>query len=1373
MLKSFSFGKNQAGVLITLLILISLGASYFFIYVPNNEKVVQERRFRCLRTIDLSIRNKISTSKTQITNLLNNYDKYYKNQQTAALNKLKKYITEYPRTNFTLLLPEQADKYFNNDSLISMGQDTSGTIKYFIDISSQFTFLAKKTTDNPGVKSSAVNKNISGTAIGMRFEFDQFMKPLLLTDVFDYYVVFINKKKIFEGYPTGLNYKNPDSLLNIKSQISTPGIRSLQIGETDYKLFSHPVFTFSDSKWIITGLLKSGVYQQEKNQLPLWVLLLLITAAIAMLVSLPWIKLYHMGNKDRLTTNDGIASVLVSMMLMSLLFFVFFKYANDLKDKKLSYKVNKHNDSVLYPSNSYSRDVLATKVTNALKGEIDTAYNLLSLFDKHYKTTDTDVYLLGQGKGKYDSVYKNHSGNIEIKQVFWLDRYGSEKTNLTPDSNNDPKGHYNERPYFKYPSRYKIGDNEFCLDQVFSFTHGTYRTVISKKTANGVIAMSLTMKSLENVVMPDGYQFAIISNNGWVLYHSKSNRDLFETFKKEFADSTALVSCLEAKSDTSFKTEYYGKRYNVKIKPIQGLPYFTVIFEDLEYNDMRDTEAYVFTFSMLIFMLIFLIIKYSVIFFVSSKRSFFKKQHFDTSWIGPHIKSHHQYNLSILANFLIILMLAIFFNHSSFLEYLFILLISVVFTSLFLNALFAIKYRRPDRYKYRFKITAIVWLSVFVMLINTAAILDLNGTHLLHFFLFELILIGIYFLILFFGETLFGRIQKFKKTLKLTWTFTHSYALMSTTRLIISSGIPVAFFFIYSFNYEQRLDTRYRQLHFAKSLVAKTQLMKKDINDTTLLTEFKKNLRPIYGVYFDDLFINSIKAIDTPKKTNNNLVFVSADTEEDLLTGKILSAMRLKISDIEIDNNNLNSSSVDGSAFFNPLNKQIGDSSPTQTYYGTDTNKYIKLSSLSHISYERPNFVFWILLTLSVFIFYYFIHQIIRKLFALNLHSTDDWDKLDNELLKNDNLNKLVLIIGSPGSNTLSRVTDWINKKYPENNEDQPIAPDSKSPAGNSAFVADMILIPTESGDGNAAWKSCRNQALSGYPIVIINHFEYNIRDANSSNFKLDLLESLISKGKCKIIIISTMHPVAFLDSFRLEQNTPVSESELGRWHMLLGNFRVLIDPLDKSKVSGSSNMPQRAIKEETQYSRFLNDMQETALKFLNKEIHSRSSEEETQGQIIDSLIYKLQLTSQYFYTDIWQSLTREEKFILYDLAEDGLVNSYDDFNLSMLICKGLITRDDGPLTLFNKSFRNFILTAIGEKEISRIKQQVRDNGKWRNLKTPLNLAILAILVFLFASQQEAYSRVVTYITALGAGIPAVLKVFSIFGGGESKKATE
>ena len=1374
MQKLFSFSKNQAGVLITLVILIALGACYFFMYLPNNERTVQERRFRCLRKIDRGLRQKIGTSEKQITSLINDYYKYSNNRQDKDLEKLKRYIAQYSRKNFTLLLPEQANKYANAGHIAYIGNDTSGN-RFYIDADSRITLFVNKPADGKAPDSAGAKVNLSGTTIGIQFEYDQFIKPLLLRDVFSYYLVFINKHKVYEDYPTGLNDNEPDSLLNKKSQITTPGVHSLQIGETDYKVFSHPVYTYDNDKWIITGLLKNADYQQEKNQLPLWVLLLLMTILVTMLVSLPWIKLYHMGNKDRLTINDAIASVLVSIVLMSLLFFVFFKYCIDIKQDLLPYPYSKTKGYVSYPSDTYSRNVLASKVNGAFTGEVNVAYNLLDSFKMNRTLVDTDVRLLRKSKSKYGALLRKYAPDLDIKEVYWLDGNATELTNLTVDSNNDPKGNYKNRSYFNEAGKYTVGNHKFYLDQIYSYTNGTYRSVISmsakKIGKDSVVAMSLNLKSFDKVAMPDGYQFAIISKAGWVLYHSITNRNLLDNLQQEFVDDKDLLSSIEANSDTSFKAEYYGKPYYVKIKPVPGLPYYTIIFEDLEYNDIRDTEAYTFTVCMLTGMLIFLSIKYLIVFLVSSRHSSFKKQRFDTSWVGPHVSAHHQYNLAIIANLFVILMLIIFFNFCSFLAYLYLVLVSVLLTSIFLNGFFAEKYKNTDQYKYKFKVKTIAWLSAIILLIDISAFFSLTGTHCFFLVLYEVILIAIFPVLSILSGRSLVKLHQFKAKHRITWTFARSYALMATTRLVISSGIPAAFFFIYSFNYEQNLDTRYRQLNFAGSLLNKTSINSKNLQATNRkLDSIKNNQIYTSGIYLDGFFIDWVR-IDSGKKLADSIKRISRYTNEDLLTAQILNAFRLQTDNIEVQNNNLNLSSAGNSVFFTKLNKQSGDKSPVQTFYKIDTASYLKVSSLSHVNYETPDVLFWILLITSVLLFYFVVHQVTRKLFSLNMLPTKNWGEMDSELLENNEFNNMALLVGSPGANTLQKLTDKINRQKILSADGNSLLINNAGQLKYNVFIADMMIISAENGETDPDWKRHKKAILAGHGLVIINHFEYNIKDSGVNKIKLDLLESLIEQKTSKVIIISTMHPLIFLDSFNGEQPDPAFESEMSRWYVLLGNFHVLIDPLIGSRVPKNVQILKRAVTEETRYSRFLHAMQKVFLKYLDRGINAGSLNEEVKEQLTDSIIFKLQLTSQYFYTDIWQSLTHEEKFLLYDLAEDGFVNSFDDFNLSMLMCKGLIINNDGALILFNRGFRNFILTAIGEKEMERIKEQVKDNGKWGNLKMPLNLAIVAILAFLFASQQESYSKVITYITAFSAGIPAVLKIFSLFGTSTPQKS--
>ena len=1326
----FSANKNRAGIIITLMVLIFLGASYFFVYLPNNEKILQERRFRCLQNIDNNIKSQIGYNIQLLNNLLATCP------DEANFNK---YVAANPQNLFKLFYTTERQNGVKGQNI---GGDTSTRVKISVDPNTQQTTIF----------ATRVSKDGYSTTTGMRFGFDNFVKMLLPADVFDHYIIFVNNKKLYETFASGLSYEKKDSLLQIKNGLTSPGLRSLTIGGTEYKVFLQPISVNIDSEWIIAGLVTNNNYQQERNQLPLWIVLLLLTVAITMIVSLPWIKLYHMGNKDKLTVRDGISSLLVSMVLMSLLFFVFFKYSFSFNNQRFTY-LKSH-----YSRDSYSRNVLATKIKNAFEGELAAASKLLDNCDSLDVKDGDNVLDLGRKKRSYDTLLMRGPQHIAVQQVYWLDSLGFEINNWTTTISIVPHSLFNGRAYFintiqNKPN--KTGKHPFYLDQVVSRTTGVFTSVIAEKARKGngsVAAMAFTAKSLDSVVMPDGYQFAIIDDKGKVLYHYLPDRNLTENLKSEFADSSQLVSCIEAKSDTSFSAEYFGRQYNIKIKAFSDLPYYVVVFEDLEYNNIRDTEAYVFTLSMLIFLLIFLIIQFGVVFFVSSKRSFFKKQLFETSWIGPRTTSHQQYTLAIVANIIIIIMLILFFDLDSFLKYVYVLLFSITFISIFLNSAFAKRYGN-NKYLLRFKQLAIVSLCGFVLVIDIFAKFTLEPDNFKSLVIYESLLTVICAILFIWGPYLLVKITDSKKAS--FWTYTHSFALMTTTRLIITSGIPVAFFFIYSFNYEQNLDARYKHLHFANELIKK--IRPTDLTSAKL-NAIKQGSAYTSGVYFDDLVIDKITDTACEKHP------VEYYHREDSLTTLILSMFRFHWNSVALKSNNLNFPSVDTAVFFNDLTKEKGgdkNAATTRTCFKLGNNKYIRLTS-RNISYPYPKIYFMGLLV-AIIVFYLVIHNIILKLFALHLPFTGTWKKMDEKLVLDNSLNRLLFILGSPGSGKLEDLKGKIKGGVMYGNNNELLTIDHIDPSMNNVFIADMIMISEVNGEDDPDWKRHKKEALKGHAMVILNHFEYNIKDIKTNSIKLDLLELLMQKGKSKIVIISTVHPVSFLDSFNQDQSNPMPENELERWHVLLGHFRIVIKPLESYAVDHTDTL-RKIVMEETQYTHFLNRMQPMTLENL--------PEEETVseiGTISDSLAFKLQLTSQYFYTYIWQSLTREEKFLLYDLAEDGLVNPYDDHNLSILICKGLVIKSTGNLMIFNKGFRNFILTSIGATEAKRIKDQVKDNGSWGNLRTPFYLAIMAILLFLFASQQEAYSRLITYIGVLGTVVPAILKIFSMFGNSTQK----
>ena len=1320
-----NMNKKLLPVLATIAVVIFLGACYFFIYVPNNEKILQEHRFRILQNIDKNIQSKVESSSVRLKRLLENhaYDPI----------GVKKYIKEqekYSKEKYTLSNVDQIPA----------------------------DFLMR-----PGLLNSKINiteieqigKTSTFRRINIAYDVQQFFKPLLpVGSTFEEYIIINAGKVVFETFPSGLKIINQDTLLNTKSGFPGSGIKNAKIGGIDYKIFVQPVKIGDDNSWIIAGLLSNKSYQTEKNQLPTGVVLFMLIFAFGILVIFPWIKLHYMGSKDRLTVADVILSILVAMLVMSLVFFAFIKYNAPLRPES----VDDHHE------------FLANTIANAFEDEVKFTRQKLQQIDT-FGTNEKDSI------NNKIIIEKNIvSQKINVSNVYLMNSFGQELFNWNTAGLNNPKGNYNSRQYFQAikSGKFYLEKNEkrfpYYLDQVLSWSDGEFKSVLSIPfNRDQVLAMSFFLKSFKRVILPAGYQFVFIDKGGQVLYHSDSTKNRNENLVDEFS-SKQLRSSLQASVAHRFNTEYYGQRYNAYIRPLNNLPYFIVILEDTRIKDTRDMEIFGFTLSMLFFFSAFFMTLLLCVFLASAKPSYFKKNLFDLGWIGPKITLHRPYALSSFANLMLIIILIMsyhLYNQPTFFELFFILLTSITLTTLFLNLILQNYCQNQvivDKIGIKHKCNVTICLIVLLFIIHIPAYFVLD-CFFEKFFLIEVLLILGGWLIFRFKDLILNFL---KRLVPLEMNdFAHSFTLMVFSRLIISSGLPIMLFYIAANNYEQNLSTHYRQVQFAN------QLADRFVDLTPTMTKSIDSGKYEYSVYKDNL---SVKTIDWASRPN------LSQSKEDMRIMELFRLLRHYKSENAVNSDLFNySHTADSSIYFNRI--FLNTDSVIETYSRLrGKNQFLKITS-ARLNYRFPEslenrILYWFLFSVALFILYLIILRVIKKIFALNLPDTSAWNKIDDLLYSTINLNKSLFLIGSPGAGKLKELIRKIKEKEFKYSDSTPFVYNADEPEKGNVCIADLTLVPDGTNDTrqNEEWQKMLWKVLEAdWRLIIINHFEYNIKDPATNHHKLNLLESLRQKRKTKVIIVSTIHPITFLDSFNEQQikaeGKVIDTHDLERWHLLLGKYHIIFQSIDDASLSktfllGPESTWERTLKKETNYTDFLIDMQDSTLK--TAEPYGDRSDQQQQ-QLADALALKLQRTSHYFYMYIWQSLTKEEKFLIYDLAEDGLVNSYDDHNLCILVEKGLIDRHDGTLKLFNKGFRNFILTSIGHSEAKKIKKEIRDKGNWSQLKTPLLLAIAAILVFLFASQHEAYSRLITYATALGAGIPTIIRLFSLFEKGTQK----
>jgi hypothetical protein len=401
MSKFFSLTRNTAGVVVTLCLLGSMAVYYLFVYLPANENAVRARRFRCLQNMDVNIHHKLDNSASMVNSFLASYSFDSNGQPNSALENLKKEVEQFSKKNFTL-----SDF---KDSKLPKDTDSSLVINSSPE-SPSITIVEKKRISD---KNNGVVKEMD-----MGYTIEQFMKPLLATEVFDNYLIFCLQKNntdktkhyqvAYETFPSGTSYAIVDSLLQVKNGIVTSTMRSIKIGGMEYRMFLHPVDVSGQSTWILAGLEKETNYQKEKKQLPVSVVLLLLSVAICLVVLLPWIKLYHMGSKDKLGISDGIISVLVSMMMMSLLYFFVAKYC---------FQFSSQHDKM-----SSSSNTLAQSIGNSFRREISSAYCLLSQCDalsattKNSSSADDEIF--------YGSMLKTLDTGIDARELFWVTKGG-------------------------------------------------------------------------------------------------------------------------------------------------------------------------------------------------------------------------------------------------------------------------------------------------------------------------------------------------------------------------------------------------------------------------------------------------------------------------------------------------------------------------------------------------------------------------------------------------------------------------------------------------------------------------------------------------------------------------------------------------------------------------------------------------------------------------------------------------------------------------------------------------------------------------------------------------------------------------------------
>ncbi len=210
-------------------------------------------------------------------------------------------------------------------------------------------------------------------------------------------------------------------------------------------------------------------------------------------------------------------------------------------------------------------------------------------------------------------------------------------------------------------------------------------------------------------------------------------------------------------------------------------------------------------------------------------------------------------------------------------------------------------------------------------------------------------------------------------------------------------------------------------------------------------------------------------------------------------------------------------------------------------------------------------------------------------------------------------------------------------------------------------------------------------------------------------------------------------------------------KSTFKQWQHLLGGFYRITIPLHLEQTT-SSQEP------ELNHGEYLNRIKIKYAVLFDKEFTGD-----------DNHILNVQETSFTYYLAIWKSLTKEERYIIYDIAHDRFINANNIDGIIDLLHKGILVYDHS-LHLMNESFTNFVLTKVSSDEALERELESNKKGNWSTASAVLILLIISLITFISFGRVNILQDVNALLTSLAAIIAVFLRLGGMFVTGKSKE---
>ncbi|MBI1928810.1 cache domain-containing protein [Candidatus Poribacteria bacterium] len=465
---------------------------------------------------------------------------------------------------------------------------------------------------------------------------------------------------IFQQNPWELRVTKLDSLvdkegkkieLSVTNQSS--GLFDVKLAGTNYKLFLQPVQISLPAKtkmgtqtapapaqassalpasepakteagivkWAVCGLVQSDQFRSESLAISYMPLIVFISLFLIVVLSWPFLRVWYMGPKERLGVTNVFSLAFSILMGSALLTFLLL--------------------------DAYTYICLQEQMDDQLQ---DFAENIRNNFDIELKAVYSQLEDLNK------KVPPNEKPRVKVltdpitiypyfENVLWADKNGKVLTSWTVYDTSSAVKDISTREYFKNVKEGRLWSRELKEGNNSNKVHFRLQSLISRGTGKNLAIfamppqdsekwtaaiMSTQFLSLFQTVVPPGFGYCVIEDDGNVLFHSDENRNLRENFFAECDNNRRLRSAMFGRAKEWINAQYLGKGHRLYVTPMKDLPWFLVVFRDKGILETATFEM--LTISMVLFIVYF--IPYGIL-LILLNLVYFLHSGYRAEWVWP------------------------------------------------------------------------------------------------------------------------------------------------------------------------------------------------------------------------------------------------------------------------------------------------------------------------------------------------------------------------------------------------------------------------------------------------------------------------------------------------------------------------------------------------------------------------------------------------------------------------------------------------------------------------------------------------------------------------------------------------------------------